>query len=551
MIVLDALHQLESRFADLAWLPYQLPVNIKLIVSFKRGEPAAEELLERMQGQAILAEVKPFKSLEDRRTLVRNYLSQYLKNLDEHHVDTLIQSKGAGNPLFLKVVLSEIRVFGAFANLGAKIQLDFGTNPVSAFDGVLNRLENDPAYSPIDPKQAVPLLFGLLAHARRGLSSDELVGLLVQVLEMEDNETSRQAAFDTINLYLRQMRPFLAHRDGRYDFFFESLKLAAQERYVGEAAPKRLVKDWHGLLAQYFTDQPIQLMIENKSVHNLHKLSDQAYHQARAGMGSELLKTLTDYWFMENKIGEFGTQLFIDDCSLALTPDFASIIPSEGAEAVRMILDTIRLASHILAVDQHQLAGQLHGRLQEIQNPLIQDLLAQAFAKHDKPWLRPLTNSLKTPGTAEEMTLQGGGGAQMLKLTSNGKRLVTGGVRTLNVWNLEQGTEEYAIPNGTVPFSITPDGNYLVYAQTNQTHAVWNLRKNCKERELGGHTYWGFKPVPAVPDQSSRVRVAAQGRNRGASASSDGCLKLLESAYGERRVHFPAPARSGRTCHAP
>ena len=38
VIVLDAINQLESGLSDLAWLPYRLPHNIKLIVSFKSGE---------------------------------------------------------------------------------------------------------------------------------------------------------------------------------------------------------------------------------------------------------------------------------------------------------------------------------------------------------------------------------------------------------------------------------------------------------------------------------------------------------------------------------
>ena len=56
------------RPSDLAWLPYHLPENIKLIISFKRGEPEADNLLVRMQGQAVLSEVKPFENLEHRRT---------------------------------------------------------------------------------------------------------------------------------------------------------------------------------------------------------------------------------------------------------------------------------------------------------------------------------------------------------------------------------------------------------------------------------------------------------------------------------------------------
>ena len=61
--------------------------------------PTPDELLERMQGQVILSEVKPFENLEDRRELVDLYLDQYLKQLDTPLREALIQSPGASNPL--------------------------------------------------------------------------------------------------------------------------------------------------------------------------------------------------------------------------------------------------------------------------------------------------------------------------------------------------------------------------------------------------------------------------------------------------------------------
>src|SRR5206468_1314177 len=94
-------------------------------------------------------------------------------------VERLIAGPGATNPVFLKVVLSELRVFGSHANLPEQVRRAFGEAPISAFEGVLHRLEEDPAYSPLDPGRAVPLLFGFLAHARRGLAADELADLLV------------------------------------------------------------------------------------------------------------------------------------------------------------------------------------------------------------------------------------------------------------------------------------------------------------------------------------------------------------------------------------
>ncbi len=39
-----------------------------------------------------MVEVRPFESLEDRRRLVQTYLSQFLKELDESHLETLIRA---------------------------------------------------------------------------------------------------------------------------------------------------------------------------------------------------------------------------------------------------------------------------------------------------------------------------------------------------------------------------------------------------------------------------------------------------------------------------
>lgn len=328
-IVIDALNQLESGLTDLAWLPRPLPDNIKLITSFKRGEQSAEELYERYRQDkhVTLFDVKPFADLDDRRLLVQAYLKQYLKELDEPQLATLISLRGAENPLYLKVVLSELRVFGAYANLAAQIHSDFGDTPVSAFVRVLERLENDPAYSPIDPNRAVPLLFGLLAHARRGLTVDELTNLFIQALELEEAEESREAAADTVNLFLRQVRSFLARRDGRYDFFFESFKLAAQRCYLAKAdeetISKRSYQDWHRFLANYFQGLPTcrdvgdSLEAESSRQATLRKVAELPYHLIQAELWKDLEGTLCDLDFIEAKCAAEMTYDLVTDFETA------------------------------------------------------------------------------------------------------------------------------------------------------------------------------------------------------------------------------------------
>jgi WD40 repeat protein len=324
ILVFDAVNQLETGLSDLQWLLRKLPAGIKIIASFKRGEEAAERLFAELmrEDNVQLSEVKPFANEHDRKMLVKAYLQQYFKELDERHMEELIRSKGAENPLFLKVVLSELRVFGAFASLGEKIRQDFGTDPVSAFNAVLARLERDPAYSAIPPGEAVPLLFGLLAHARRGLSVEELTDLFVQVLDLKTTEEAGKAAADTVHLFLRQVRPFLARRDGRYDFFYESFQIATRKRLVGsataEAPSRRPVTEWHGLLAEHFYSIADPAGDYTWRAQGRRGLSELPFHLVGSEQWSQVEATLCDLNFIESKCAVQMVPELFGDYSLAL-----------------------------------------------------------------------------------------------------------------------------------------------------------------------------------------------------------------------------------------
>lgn len=347
LIVIDALNQLQTGLTDLNWLPQSLPENIKLIVSFKRGDEAAEELYQSWKdASVILSEVKPFQDLDDRRRLVKAYLSEYLKQLDEEHLDTLIQLEAASNPLYLKVVLSELRVFGAFMALAAKIRNDFGNSPVTAFQALLKRLERDPAYSPLEPEEAAPLLFGLLAHARNGLSVDELIDLFIQVLDLQDNEKSREASSDTINLLLRQVRPFLARREGLHDIFYESLKIAVQECYVAKRAedqvPKRLAQEWHRYLARYFRGRVDPTRNRAWSIKYPRALRDLPYHMLEGGLYSELFELARDESFLKAQAAAFPGE-----------PQLTLATLQAALQGAARIDDAPRMAEFVLSHARH------------------------------------------------------------------------------------------------------------------------------------------------------------------------------------------------------
>ncbi|MDR1879449.1 MAG: DUF4062 domain-containing protein [Tannerellaceae bacterium] len=228
IILIDAINQLPTGLEMLSWFPRKLPDGMKLILSVKDdGESAA--VIQSCKGDPDrrIGELSPF---EDKKGLIAEHLKKHLKALDDKHVDAICEAPASGNPLFMKILLSELRVFGAFKQLETAIKR-YGEEPPEAFQAVLQRLETDVAFDVIDPRKSVPYLFGLLSHARKGLSEEELMYCFGAAFPHNESDRIR----GTIRFYIRQMRPFMARREGRTDFLYESFMVAARERYKSGA----------------------------------------------------------------------------------------------------------------------------------------------------------------------------------------------------------------------------------------------------------------------------------------------------------------------------
>lgn len=530
VIVLDALNQLELGLSDLDWLPKQLPDGIKLIVSFKRGNKDAEKLYTRFakDKRVQMAGVKPFEDRTDRRKLIEAYFSQYLKDLDQRHIDLLIDSEAACNPLYLKVVLSELRVFGAFANLDEKIRQDFGSNPVSAFDAVLARLERDPAYTAIPPNKAVPLIFGLLAHTRNGLKVDELASILIHTFDPGDIPWTRETAQETVYFFLRQVRPFLARREGRYDFFYESFKTAARMRFEGDATTRfpgrRLTRAWHGLLAFCFLSKADPAGDGSWSGNYPQGLSELPFHLAGAERWQDLNATLLSYRFLQAKVNDFGPQPLIDDFDRALKE-------GPGNDNLSLVRDSLLLSAAALARDPGQLTSQLNGRLMESDSPEIEELVESAQRWTTSPWLRLLKSTLKRPGGPLQRTVEAHDKHILtIVVLPDGFRAVTGSDDcTLKLWDLDTGRllREHLLvgerkkvwidhPSDAkfqdtwevLSIAISPDGHNLILGCGDKTVRLWDVDAWCEVRVLKGHSQLVYE-VAYTPDGELAITSSA------------------------------------------
>ena len=277
VLVIDGLDKVEDWRRDLAWISSPLPDAVKLVISLREADscgPAfrwlgTDELMARTG-------VKPLETRAERVELIQSWLWSYLKQLDRWAADAIANYPGAANPLFLEVILSELRVFGSFDNLAGRIRKLFGSTPESAFDAVLGRLENDAENIGASPETVVRT-FALLAHARRGLSLEaleQLVGLVA----------ADGSARDTVLRLLRQVQRFLLYRDGLYRFRYESFRAAAADRY----AP---ADRWHAALCAHFASQPPYV----DGVVNQRRVDEVVFQATNAGQHALARTLLTDF----------------------------------------------------------------------------------------------------------------------------------------------------------------------------------------------------------------------------------------------------------------
>jgi len=239
ILILDALNQLEERdgAADLLWLPPVIPENVRLILSTLSGKPL-EELKGRQWPTVTLKPLNP----AERRVLIQEYLGQYTKTLSTDQAERIAEAEQSANPLYLKALLEELRVYGDHFTIDKRIAHYLGAPTIAElYERILERYEAD--YEP-EREGLVGDVMSLLWAARRGLSEGEL-------LEMLGKEGEPLPAAVWSPLYLTA-EPSLMIRSGLIGFFHDYLRQAVRERYLPTEQEQ---KKAHLRVAGYFQER--------------------------------------------------------------------------------------------------------------------------------------------------------------------------------------------------------------------------------------------------------------------------------------------------------
>ncbi len=189
----------------------------------------------------------------------RRYWKKYGKKLKDDEFALLENAPQTANPLYLQVLLEELRVIGDFRRIKEQItELLQAADPAALYVQVLTRLEQTYNYPRKPPLPELVEgshcltsdLFRLLWASRRGLSESELQAAL----------NLAPAHWLPLHAALHEVLA-LVNRGGLLNFAHDYLRQAVAQRYLSDPAAQQAA---HRQLAGYFSGLPLDKRVADE-----------------------------------------------------------------------------------------------------------------------------------------------------------------------------------------------------------------------------------------------------------------------------------------------
>ncbi len=242
VFVLDAINSL-SGLADLRWWPASLPAGITVVMSCLagptlqalKGPPAQDRDTRRGETAWKVITVRPMARAQSAR-LLEAYLARFNKQLPRPMLRQVQAHPLAGNPLFVRTLAEELRLFGLHETLQRQLDHYLAAQSIDdLFERVLHRVEKDVG------KTAVKDTLTALWASRAGLAEKELLALTGLT----------PATWATIRYALDEA---LLEINGRISFAHDYVRMAVRDRYLASELRQQQA---HRRLGRWFGQQAV------------------------------------------------------------------------------------------------------------------------------------------------------------------------------------------------------------------------------------------------------------------------------------------------------
>jgi WD40 repeat protein len=284
-LVLDAIDAAPVDPTALHWLDAPLQHGAAVVMSLDGDTDLGGKLRAALERHP-LAEMRSLPGLTEpsmRAEFVRQRLTTHLKTLANDELRALVEHPAGSDPLFLSIVLAELRLHGRHEDLIEQIVHRFGAGREAAIESLLDRIE-------VDSGSDITVVLGALANSPSGLSTSQLAELL------EDSDTTLDSEGRVEDL-LRQLDAFMQRRPHAHAIATRAFATVAERRYAGP---------WDERLADLHLSQQADDRAPADSAARSRALRDIPHHLRRAERVEELTEYLLDPDQVIERLREFG-----------------------------------------------------------------------------------------------------------------------------------------------------------------------------------------------------------------------------------------------------
>lgn len=399
-IILDAADQCSHISpASFRWLPEKLPDHVKILLSIKK-DGQAEIISHLTKKDYLITELGSLSADAEKRAIIVGYLASFLKDIDDRQIGHILRLPGSGNPLYLKIVLNELRIHGSFDTLMEQLQKDYGTTPQEAFQMVLNRLETESFGAGIPAADLVKYVLGTISHSTEGVLVEEFATICKYSVP-NCKKFPKEAVMDSVYGLVRHLSAYLMIDGNRVNFLYDSFRRAVQERYQEHYA------QFHNLLATIYSRYCYTTGGAEYDVPKATHLTNSIYHAIACAKGW-VEGLLTDPWFVYRLVSK---------TSAGQTADYFRAVADkyEDSEAYREIADFMERYSMRLNIGPNTLFDLMKRRI-GLKNPLVCQLCSRASKVMELEYFYPAREEYAASLSADrELHLYTGGEDMLFK----------------------------------------------------------------------------------------------------------------------------------------